>query len=138
MKNPHVLGLRMGVIVCLVATMGGCISTNIGFQNLPERSYQREYQRIRPLEVHQVRHVKERLWGMHVLGYQLKRPAVRELIQDALAENPNYYVSDLQIQTEIHGTLVLIAMVMYLPRVTVEFDVVEVVPTVGKPSPKAR
>lgn len=82
------------------------------------------------VEVRHVKHVRETTWGVHWLGFKLRKPKVREHIEAALEDNPNYYVSNLNIHTDSHGTTILVSFLgyLYLPRVTLEFDVVEIVP----------
>ena len=118
----------------------GCMSTNHGYLYLPERSYYRMYEQFMPISVHLVRHVKESVWGTHMMGFELTRPDVRAVFDKALEGNPRYYASDINIYTDITGrtffTFFLLGLVK--PKVVVEFDVVEVQPwSEGTPAPNA-
>ena len=67
--------------------------------------------------------------AIHWLGFVVRRADVRETIDAALEGNPNYYVSDLSINTDTQGTIMFTMYIaMMLPRVTIEFDVVEALP----------
>jgi len=115
--------------------LSGCLATNVGFQYLPERAYYVAFEEFQSVEVQRIRHVREHLWGVHVFGFQLKRPNVRGLVESAIGSDPSHYVCDLNIYTEIHATLPFTALIgMYLPRVTIDFDVLKVRPPSGDPS----
>jgi cytohesin len=110
------------------------MSTHIGFQFLPERTHYQMFERFSGVEARHVKHVRETTWGVHLLGFKLRKPKVRETIEAALEGNSNYYVSNLNIHTDAHGTTLLVVYFgfLYLPRVTLEFDVVGMVPRLGR------
>ncbi len=126
---------RSGIGAALIASAAlfmcsGCISSTLGYQFHPERTHYTMFDDFFGVEVRHVKHVKDTIWGMHVFGMQVKRPSVRAFIDKAVGDNPNHYVSDLNIHTDVQGTFIftVIAGLMYLPKVTVEFDVVELLP----------
>ena len=74
------------------------------------------------------------LWGRHWFGFQIRRPDIRGVVDRALAGNPDYYVSNLNIHTDMHGTTFLTTIIgLWLPRVKIEFDVVEAVVDYDEP-----
>jgi cytohesin len=125
--------IRAGQVLLLAGAcllLDGCMSTHIGFQFLPERTHYQMFENLSDVEVRYVKHVRETTWGVHLLGFMLRKPKVRETIEAALEGNSNYYVSSLTIHTDAHGTTLLVIYFgfLYLPKVTLEFDVVEIVP----------
>lgn len=108
-----------------------CMSGDFQFSHLSERQYYRMYEQFMPITVTPVRHVKERVWGTYFMGIQLREPDVRGVFERALAENPNYYVSDVNVYTDISGVFMLVGIIVGMPAATVEFDLVEVRPWAG-------
>jgi hypothetical protein len=126
-------GRGLGVVL-VSAFLSGCIGTNVGFQYVPERTYYRTYEQFQPVTTRQVKHVHENRWGAHLLGIELSGPDIRELVDASLESNPNYYVGNLNLFTEIHGTFIFPAPLLYLPRTVVDFDVIEVTPWASPPA----
>lgn len=127
---------RLGIPLLLVALLSGCVSSHLGFQYLPERTHYDMFEKLHGARVRHVRHVDETRWGWHWFGFELRRPDVRAVVDGALEGNPDYYVSNLDIHTDLHGTTVLTFLLgpLYLPRVRIAFDVVEVVVDYDEPS----
>ncbi len=110
--------------------LSGCMSTNHGFFYAPERTDYRMYEQFMPVSTRFVRHVKESRSGTHMMGFELSRADVRAVFDQALEGNPNYYASDINIYSDISGTVMFTFFLLGLirPEVTVEFDVVDVQP----------
>lgn len=125
---------RLAVALVCITLGSGCIATNVGFEYVPERTYYRTYEQFLPVTVRPVKHVKERRWGAHLFGIEIARPDIHALVEESLAGNPHYYVSDLSLVTEIHGTFIFPAPMLYLPRTSIEYDVVEVSPWAAPPA----
>jgi hypothetical protein len=122
--------LRASALLVLAAWLSGCMSTHLGYLYLPERTYYRMYEQFMPVSARPVRHVKEAVWGTHMMGFELKAPDVRAVFNNALGGNPRYYAADINIYTDVSGTTMFTFFLLGLtrPRVVVEFDVVEVQP----------
>ena len=130
MRSRRGSAIRLGMIpLLIVPVLSGCISSSLGFQYLPERTHYDMFEKLHGARVNLVKHVKETRWGWHWFGFEIVRPDIRGVVDGALEGNPDYYVSNLNIHTDVHASLVLLAayLYLYLPRVTIEFDVVEVV-----------
>lgn len=120
--------LRAVLLAAVVSQTVACVSGDFQFTHLSERQYYRMYEQFMPITVTPVRHVKERVWGTYFMGIQLREPNVRAVFEKALAENPNYYVSDVNVYTDISGAFFLVGIIVGMPVATVEFDIVEVRP----------
>ena len=129
MRSRRGLAIRLGMIpLLIVPALSGCVSSSLGFQYLPERTHYDMFEKLHGARVNLVKHVEETRWGWHWLGFEIVRPDIRGVVDGALAGNPDYYVSNLNMHTDLHGTIILTAyLFLYLPRVTIQFDVVEVV-----------
>ena len=128
MRSRSGLAIRLGISSLVVPLLSGCISTSLGYQYLPERTHYDMFEKLHGARVRHVKHVEEILWGRHWFGFQTRRPDIRGVVDGALAGNPDYYVSNLNIHTDMHGTTSLTTIIgLWLPRVKIEFDVVEAV-----------
>jgi hypothetical protein len=134
MRSRSGLAIRLGISSLVVPLLSGCISTSLGYQYLPERTHYDMFEKLHGARVRHVKHVEETRWGWHWFGFQIQRPDVRGVVDGALAGNPDYYVSNLNIHTDMHGTVLLTTILfLYLPRVKIEFDVVEAVVDYDEP-----
>jgi hypothetical protein len=122
--------MRATLLALSAATLlgaSGC-GTDLGLYYLPERTYYDMFEQFQGVSARHVRHVREKRWGMYILSFQVKRPSVREIVEAEIADQPNYYVANLNVHTDAHATFLLVAYLFYLPKVVVEFDVIEVLP----------
>jgi hypothetical protein len=134
MRSHSGSAIRLGISILAAPLLSGCVSTSLGYQYLPERTHYDMFEKLHGARVRQVKHVEEILWGRHWFGFQTRRPDVRGVVDRALAGNPDYYVSNLNIHTDMHGTTFLTTIIgLWLPRVKIEFDVVEAVVDYDEP-----
>lgn len=116
-----VLGLGLGLST-------GCSSV-IGMSYAPERSYVDAIGEFHNVDSELITRVKETRWGVHWFLFRLKGFSVHEVVEESLAGNADYYVADLNVHVDLHGTITLTWLLGFmLPKLTVEFDVVEVKP----------
>jgi hypothetical protein len=113
------------------------MSAYLGTNYLPERTYYDLHSRMSAVDVTKVKHVSERLKGWYIAGFEMQRPDLSGLFERELRANPNYYASNIQIDTNMHRTTVFAVFLgmLTLPAVTVEFDVLEVTPSLESQPP---
>ena len=128
---------RAALAAVALSVVCGCASTTVGIQYLPERVHYDMFDEFEIGKARLLRRVHETAWGVDWFGFQLKRVSARAIVDRATGENPNYYVANLSVHTYSHGTLFIPFgyIFMNLPKVTVDFDLVEVTPPAGTGSP---
>lgn len=98
-----------------------------GVQYLPDRPYYRGYEELHGVRARVVKEVSDSTWSVNWLFFPINSPSVRDIVEAELDGNPNYYVADLNIGTDVSPIPIAAMLFFQLSRVAVRFRVVEVV-----------
>lgn len=116
---------RMLALASVLLTTPGCFGV-VGVQYLPERPYYQSYEKLHGMRTRMVKEVHESTWGASWLFFRISEPSVRRIVEKELGDDPNRYVADLNIGTDLNPVPIAGMLFFQLSRVAVHFRVVEV------------